>query len=100
MFENLVLRKIFGSKKNVVTGEWRRVHHEELYDLYSTPDVIRMIKSKMIRWAGHMARVAERRMHAVFWWVNLREMDYLDDTGVDWRIILKSLFKKYSGDVD
>ena len=66
VFENLVLRKIFRPKRNYLRGEWRRVAHEVLYVLYSTPIVIRMIKSKM-RWAGHMARVVERRMHAVFW---------------------------------
>ena len=100
VFENLVLRKIFGPKRNYVTGEWRRVRHEELYDLYSTPDVIRMIKSKMMILVGHVASVMERRMRAVFWWVNLREMDYLEDIGVGRRIIFKWLFKKYSGDVN
>jgi hypothetical protein len=64
VFENMVLRKVFGPKRDEVTGDWRRVHHEKLYDIYSTPDIIRMIKSKMMRWAGHMVRVAERRMHA------------------------------------
>jgi len=96
----MVLRKIFGPKREEVIGEWRRVHHEKLYDLYSTPDIIPMIKSKTMRWTGHMARVAERRMHAGFWWVNMREMDYLEDTVVDRRIILKCLFKKFSGDLD
>ena len=100
VFENLVLRKIFGPKRNYVTGEWRRVRHEELYDLYSTSDVIRMIKSKMMILVGHVASVMERRMRAVFWWVNLREMDYLEDIGVGRRIIFKWLFKKYSGDVN
>jgi hypothetical protein len=66
VFENMVLRKIFGPKRGEVTREWRRVHHGKLYDVYSTPDIIRMIKSKMMRWAGHMARVAERRMHTGF----------------------------------
>jgi hypothetical protein len=64
VFENMVLRKIFGPKRVEVTGEWRGGHSEKLYDLYSTPDIIPMIKSKMMRWAAHIARVAERRMHA------------------------------------
>jgi len=63
----MVLREIFGPKRDEVTEEWRRVHHGKLFILYSTLDIIRMIKSKMMRWAGHMARVAERRMHAGFW---------------------------------
>jgi hypothetical protein len=76
------------------------LHLEKFYDLYFTLDIIRMIISKMMRWMGHIARVAERRMHAGFWWVNLREMDYLEDIGVDRRIIFKWLFKKYGRDVD
>jgi hypothetical protein len=75
VFENMALRKIFGAKRDEVKGEWRRVHHEKLYDLYST-DVIRMMKSKMMKWARHMALVTERRMHAGLLWVNLRETDY------------------------
>jgi hypothetical protein len=51
VFENMVLRKIFGPKRNEVTGEWRRLHKEELNDLYSSPNIIRVIKSRRIRWA-------------------------------------------------
>jgi hypothetical protein len=61
MFENRVLRRIFGSKRDGVTGEWRRLHNEELNDLYSSPNIIRVIKSRSIRWAGHVARMGERR---------------------------------------
>jgi hypothetical protein len=61
MFENRVLRKIFGPKRNEVTGEWRKLHNEELRDFYSSPSIIRIIKSRRMRWAGHVARMGERR---------------------------------------
>jgi hypothetical protein len=59
VFENRVLRRIFGLKKNEVTGEWRRLHKEELNDLYSSPNIIPVIKSRRMRWAGHVARMGE-----------------------------------------
>jgi hypothetical protein len=61
VFENRVLRKIFGPKRDEVTGEWRKLHNEELRDLYSSPSVIRIIKSRMMRWTGHVARMGEKR---------------------------------------
>ena len=57
MFENRVLRRIFGPKRNGVTGEWRKLYNEELNDLYSSPTIVRVIKSRRMRWAGHVARV-------------------------------------------
>ena len=59
MFENRVLRRIFGPKRDEVTGEWRKLHNEELYNLYSSPNILRVIKSRRMRWAGHVARVGE-----------------------------------------
>jgi hypothetical protein len=60
-FENNVLRKIFGPKRDEVTGEWRRLHKKELYAVYSSPNIIRVMKSRRLRWAGHVARMGERR---------------------------------------
>jgi hypothetical protein len=56
-----VLRRIFGPKRDEVTGEWRKLHNEELRDLYSSPSIIRMIKARKMRWAGHVARMGEKR---------------------------------------
>jgi hypothetical protein len=60
-FENRVLIRIFGPKKDEVTGEWRKLHNEELPILYSSPDIIRQVKSRRMRWAGHVARIGEER---------------------------------------
>jgi hypothetical protein len=59
--ENRVLRRIFGPKRDKVMGKWRKLHNEELHNLYSTPGVIRQIKSRRMRWAGHVARMGEGR---------------------------------------
>jgi hypothetical protein len=61
VFENRVLRRIFGPKRDDVTREWRKLHNEELNDLYSSPNMVRMIKSRRKRWPGHVARMGERR---------------------------------------
>ena len=59
VFENMVLRRTFGPRRDEVTGEWRRLHNEELNDLYSSPNIVRVIKSRRMRWAGHVARMSE-----------------------------------------
>jgi len=61
VFENRVWRRIFGPKRDEVTGEWRKLHNEELNDMYSAPNIVRVIKSRRMRWAGHVARMGERR---------------------------------------
>jgi hypothetical protein len=61
VFENRVLRRIFGPKRDEVTGEWRKLHSEELHNLYPSPDIIRQIKSRRMRWEGHVARTGEER---------------------------------------
>ena len=61
MHENRVLRRIFGPKRDRVTGKWRKLHNEELNDLYYSPNIVRVIKLRRMRWAGHVARMGERR---------------------------------------
>jgi hypothetical protein len=61
VFENRVLRRIFGPRRDEVTGDWRKLHNEELRNLYSSPDIIRQVRSRRMRWAGHVARMGEER---------------------------------------
>ena len=61
VFENGVLRRVFGPKRDEVTGEWRKLHNEELSDLYSLPSIVWMVKSRRVRWVGHVARMGEGR---------------------------------------
>jgi hypothetical protein len=62
IFDNRVQRMILGPKRGEITGEWRRLHNKELYALYSSPNIIRLIKSRRLRWAGHVARMGDRRV--------------------------------------
>ena len=91
-FENRVLRRVFGPKRDEVTGEWRKLHNEELSDLYYIPNIVRVVKSRRMRWEGHVARMGE--VYKGFWWGNLRERDHLEDPGVERKIITRWIFPK------
>jgi len=95
VFGTSVLRRIFGPRRDEVTGEWRKLHNEELNDLYSSPNIVRVIKSRRMRWAGHVARMGEERGVIGSWWGNLSEGDHLGDPGIDGRIILRWIFRKW-----
>jgi hypothetical protein len=82
MSDNRILRRIFGPKRDEVTGEWRKFHSEELHILYASPDSIRQIKSRRMRWVGQVARMGEER----FWWESQKERNHLEDQGVDGRM--------------
>jgi hypothetical protein len=75
VFENRVLKRIFGPKRVDMTGDWRKQHNEKLHNLYSLPNMIRMIKSRM-RWAGHVARMGRRGIHTGYWWESQKERDH------------------------
>jgi transcription termination factor 2 len=61
MFENGILRRLYGPKREEVTGEWRKLHNEEIHILYEIPNIVRQMKSRRMRWAGHLARMGEER---------------------------------------
>ena len=73
VFENRVLRGIFWPKRDEVTGKWRKLHNEELSNLFCSPNIVRVIKSGMMRWAGHVARMGRAEVYTGFWWGYLRE---------------------------
>ena len=81
--------RIFGPKKEEVTGEWRKLHNEELNDLYTSPNSVRVIISLRMRWAGHVSRVGRGEAYTGFWWGNLMERDHVGDPSIDGRIILR-----------
>jgi hypothetical protein len=71
MFESGVLSRIFGPKRDEVTREWRKLHNEELNYLYSSRNIVRVIKSRRVRWAGYVARMGKGEVYVGFWWGNL-----------------------------
>ena len=95
VFENTVLRIIFGPRRDEVMGEWRRLHNEELNNLYSSPNIVWVIKSRRMRWAGHVARVGEERGVYRVLVGNRRERDHWGDIGVDGWIILGLIFRRW-----
>jgi len=90
-----VLRRIFGPRRDEVTGEWRKLHNEEMNDLFCSPNIVRVIKSRIMRWAGHVARMGERRGVYRVLVEKHKERDHLGDPGVDGRIILRWIFRKW-----
>ena len=95
VFENMVLRRIFVPRRDEVTGEWRRLHNEELSDLYSSPNIVRVIKSRRMRWAEHVARMGEER--GVYWVLVVKPEGKrpLGDLGVDGCIILRRISRRW-----
>jgi hypothetical protein len=71
-----VLRRIFGPRRDEVTGEWKKLHNEELRDLYSSPGIIRIIKWRRMRWAEHVARMARIRTRIGYWWESQRGINH------------------------
>jgi hypothetical protein len=95
VFENRVLRRIFGPKRNEITGEWKKLHNEELHDLYSSPTIVRVITSRRMRWAGHVARMVEGK--GVYRVVVGKPdgKNHWGDPGVDGRVILRCIFRNW-----
>jgi len=94
VFENMVLRRIFGTGRGEVTGEWRRLHNEELNELYTSPNIVRVIKSRRMRWAGHVVRMGEERGYIGCWWASRKEGGHWGDQAVDGWIILECICRR------
>jgi len=90
-----MLKRIFGPKRDEGIREWRKIHSENLYVLYSSPNIVLFIKSRRMRLAGNVARVEMVEIYAECWWGNLRERNHLENPGVDERIILRRIFRKW-----
>jgi hypothetical protein len=76
VFEHRVLRRIFEPRRDEVKRDWRKLHNEELHNVYSSPNIIRTIKSRRMRWAGHVARMGRQGMHMGYWWESQKERDH------------------------
>jgi len=96
VFENRVLRRIFGPKRVEVIGEWKKkLHSEELNDPYSSLNIVRMIKSRRTRWAGHVARTEKRKGVYRGLVGNVIKRDHLEDPGLDGSIVLSWILRKW-----
>ena len=94
-----VLYHIFGPKREEVTGEWRKLHDEEINNLCSSLSIVQVIKSRRMRWAGHVAHMGERRDIYRVLVGKLKERDHLGDPGIDGKIILRWIFRKLDVEV-
>jgi len=94
VYENMVLRRICGPRRDDVTMEWRRLHNEELNDLYCSPNIVRVIKWRRMRWAGRVARMGEKRGCIGSSWGSRRERDHWGDLGVYGLIILERISRR------
>jgi hypothetical protein len=95
VFETRLSRRIFGPKRDEVTRVWRKLNEEELNGPYPLPNIIRMIKSRIMRWAGHVARMGQMRGLYRVLVGNLRKRNHLQARGVNARIILRRIFRKW-----
>jgi hypothetical protein len=89
VFDNKVLRRIFGPKREEVVGGWRRLHNEELHNLYASPNIVRVIKTRRMRSAGHVERMGDMRNAYDILVGKHERRDHLEDVGVDGKILLK-----------
>jgi hypothetical protein len=94
VIENRVLTRMFGPKRKEVAGDWRRLHNEELHNLYASPNIIRVIKSGRMIWTEHVARMREMRIASIFWLENLKVKDHSEDLSVDGNVILGWIYIK------
>ena len=83
MFEKRILRRILGPKRDELTGKWRKLHNEEINDLYCSLNIVRVIKSRRMKRAGHVARMRRGEAYTGFWRGNLRERDYLEERSIE-----------------
>jgi hypothetical protein len=93
VFENRVLR-IFGPKRDEMTGGWRKLHNEELHNLHSSPSIVKIMKSRRMRWTGHVAQIGKSGMHIGYLLESQKERDHWEDQDIDGSTILKWILER------